>query len=92
MKMLTILILVLLLTGCPGMGNRASIQRGVFTHRDVVCFSVNKKMYLTFTSYITGLKKSIRLLKLIAVLAYLTLTRASQLSLNMAINICSVMV
>lgn len=48
MKMLTILILVLLLTGCPGMGNRASIQRGVFTHRDVVCFSVNKKDVLDF--------------------------------------------
>lgn len=48
MKRLAIFPVVVLLTGCPGGGKPASIQRGVFIQRDVICFSVDKKDVLDY--------------------------------------------
>lgn len=48
MKRLTILPLVLLLTGCPGAPYRASIPRDVFKSGDIICFSVDKKDVLNY--------------------------------------------
>lgn len=48
MKRLTILPLVLLLTGCPGVENRAPVPRSVFINGDIICFSVDKQDVLNY--------------------------------------------
>ncbi|MEW5559491.1 putative T6SS immunity periplasmic lipoprotein [Enterobacter asburiae] len=48
MKRLAILPFILLLTGCPGMENRAPTPRSVFINGDIICFSVDKKDVLNY--------------------------------------------
>ena len=48
MKRLIMLPLILILTGCPSMANRAPIPRSVFLNGDIICFSVDKKDALNY--------------------------------------------